>query len=136
MTHFINLAPDAKAVETIARSFRENIDQAGQKINRIEALLKDVEAGTGEYEMHLSADLNDIAEGLYLIINAEEKRIESLQDGLDACELAIEANELIRKLNAERDFAYSVQNNYQMGDFFNHAVAVIAKIAEKAGMKA
>jgi hypothetical protein len=84
---FINLAPDARGVENMARAFREGIAEAERRMIRAETL---AENDLGEYDI-CQRDLSLIQEGLWTIVEREEKRIASLQEGLDACQLALAA---------------------------------------------
>lgn len=129
----INLAPDARGVENIARSFREGIQRAQEKLAKVERLIEDVEAGDGEYRGHLSSELDLIAEGLWLVVAQENDRVIELDKALYECELCVEANRVLRQLREEEVFN---EDDFKgIASTLRDAIALIGKLAERAGMK-
>jgi hypothetical protein len=127
---FINLAPDARGVENMARAFREGIAEAERRMIRAETL---AENDLGEYDIY-QPDLGLIQEGLWTIVEREEKRITSLQEGLDACQLALAANQILLALSGLGS-RLELDGEPNEAERVREAIDVIVKLAGKAGMK-
>jgi energy-converting hydrogenase Eha subunit H len=127
---FINLAPDARGVENMARAFREGIAEAERRMIRAETL---AENDLGEYDIY-QPDLGLIQEGLWTIVEREEKRIASLQEGLDACQLALAANQILLALSGLGS-RLELDGEPNEAERVREAIDVIVKLAGKAGMK-
>jgi hypothetical protein len=127
---FINLAPDARGVENMARAFREGIAEAERRMIRAETL---AENDLGEYDIY-QPDLGLIQEGLRTVVEREEKRIASLQEGLDACQLALAANQILLALSGLGN-RLELDGEPGEADRVREAIDIIVELAGKAGMK-
>jgi hypothetical protein len=127
---FINLAPDARGVENMARAFREGIAEAEWRMARAEKM---AENDLREYDIRES-DLRLIEEGLWTVVEREEKRIASLQDGLDACQLELAANQILLALSGLGN-RLELDGEPGEADRVREAIDIIVELAGKAGMK-